>query len=377
MRISEISSEARQFAERRIGIEIEVEQVSSARWLESCSLWQIVADGSLREQGGEFVSIPLTMEALPVAINTFYENAISIGYNASVRTSTHVHVNMQQQTLTQVGAVCAVYSIVEPILFDMLGRDRDECTYCVPWYRARAQAIGLRRLVGVRSPSRARESLHTGFCKYTALNVAALSRFGTIEFRAAPTFESADELSSWIQTLITLVDVGIKYKTAANVVKKADQDLKGLLQEVFPSLEASHIEDWATLVYEYDSISVASSIVRTRASEATTVNADSPRGAGIWSTYRPEVTQTAPAPAPPPPVASVVHETWDSISASANPFEPPVLGTREGGGSYMATLREDRAERYLEELALSRADAARVNRYLESAPTTIINRRRG
>ena len=347
MKVSAISGDAYQYSERRLGLEIEVEHVNrGVDWVRSTDLWNVVGDGSLRDQGAEFVSTPLTVDELLPAVEKYYEFASDLGYKASIRTSTHVHINMQQYTLQQVGAVCALYSVVEPILFDILGQDRDECTYCVPWYRARGQATVARSMLGRRDLSRVRMEIDSGTCKYTALNLAALIRFGTLEFRAAPTFEDKMPLLSWVDTIMRLVDIGVEHKTAVTVVKAADRDLIALLSSVFPELSASEIEDYAGMVYEYDSISVATILVRTRHTDkaedrATYVPRD------VWTTSTASTSIGVPPP-PSEPNAPPLPRYTGNLGVSVDEHVSEEIIDNAG-----AAVRDNRmAERYLEQQRL-------------------------
>jgi len=267
MIVRELLREGEALEGERIGIEIEVERVRNTEWVRGTPYWHVEGDGSLRQNGGEFITPPLRPLDLQTAVKEYYDAAKFNGYAASVRTSTHVHLNMQHKTLEEVAAICALYSVVEPVLFSLLSGDRDECTYCIPWYRASDQAARFGTLCGYSSVERIRDALAEYMCKYTALNLMPLRTFGTIEFRAASTFDKQEDLLQWVSLLRRITNLGTSYGTAGAVVNKADENLGELLEEVFLFGDDADTEEAIDLVYYHDSITVANSLVRTRRQE--------------------------------------------------------------------------------------------------------------
>ena len=186
-------------AGRRYGIEIEVESARIPDDMHRQSNWSYVEDGSLRNSGLEFVSVPLSEARLDRAINQFYTWFGEHGYSTSIRTSTHVHANVLEHSMEEVGAVLAAYCIVEPILFQLCGQEREENIYCVPWYRAPDQVAVASAAININY-RRVNNS-----CKYSALYLEPMYRFGTLEFRHAPVFERGEDLELWISIVRAIV----------------------------------------------------------------------------------------------------------------------------------------------------------------------------
>jgi hypothetical protein len=189
-----------------IGIEVELEGLNAEeqaslrheRLLEAPSLrnacragWTVTTDGSLRAGGVEFISGPDTLENHLPRVELLYM-AITEGLvRPSVRTGIHVHVNMQHASNLDMLAFMRAYVVLEPLLFQYVGVERRHNIYCVPLYWAENE----RRLW--RSLARELQApgspgtwivLWRAFCKYSALNLESFARFGTFEFRHAPTF---------------------------------------------------------------------------------------------------------------------------------------------------------------------------------------------
>jgi hypothetical protein len=206
------------------GLELEVEEARVPSEV-STTLWTTVHDGSLRDNGVEFLSRrPMTRAEVERSVPIFYEWRDRYNFQDNIRTSTHVHVNVLGKTAEQVAAICAVYTLVEPLLFRYCGRLREENIYCVPWYRATQELESVRHL-------HKGEILTHMACKYSALFLEPLIRFGTLEFRHAPIFQTAGELLTWVDICERIVESG--FETIEDVLEcfeelSAEEFVEGL-----------------------------------------------------------------------------------------------------------------------------------------------------
>lgn len=185
------------------GIEIEVENYSPrSRPGDVATLsnnWELKNDGSLRNNGAEFVSRVLEPAAVENAVRHLYARTAS-KWQPSPRTGIHVHANMLGRTRDEVRRVCAYYAFVEPQMFRLAGEEREENIFCVPWYRApmEAEVVRTALLAGDMVPF---ASFIQQSCKYSALYCGPLVTFGTIEFRHARTFHDPDSLLRWVDAV--------------------------------------------------------------------------------------------------------------------------------------------------------------------------------
>lgn len=257
--------------EQYYGVEIEVEGVTDSRWAsEPGSFWAAKEDGSLRNSGAEFITEPIRWKHLMEAVGQYYYNHKECGYQPSIRTGIHVHVDMRFRTAPEVLAICCLYAYMEPLLMRMCGPSREECVYCVPWYRAPDNVALLRQFMSEMSVTdRDRAQVYgsrtlNAMCKYSALYVEPLRRFGTIEFRSAPTYEREEDLVEWLSVIRRLVEVGIDMGTPESV--------RAMVKEDFPAVYMSVFEAWENKLSAIDarrllrsagSTAVASSLVRT------------------------------------------------------------------------------------------------------------------
>lgn len=177
------------------GIEVEVEGLAPehrpgiARGLSR--YWAIKEDGSLRNNGAEFVSKVLAPEHVAPAIASLYRNTRPL-WTPSPRTGIHIHANCLMLSVREVRNICTAYAMVEPLLFHFAGAEREENIFCVPWYRAQDEAELISRAL-----KNANVYGTASCCKYSALFLGPLRTFGTIEFRHARTFDTSEELQTW------------------------------------------------------------------------------------------------------------------------------------------------------------------------------------
>jgi hypothetical protein len=191
-----------------IGIEFECEPVQGASLYPfNCDYWSVKADGSLRGGAEWVLRQPIPFPALKVAIDDFFYNSKRHGQKLSddsIRTSIHVHVNAQLFTLVQIYTILTAYFLVENLLVRFSGKTREGNLFCL---RARDADFTI---------SSIRDSLTQGtfinhfrdhnVYKYGALNLSALARFGSFEFRSMRGYYSDPKfIIGWIEALYSLV----------------------------------------------------------------------------------------------------------------------------------------------------------------------------
>lgn len=245
--------------EQLFGIEVEVEGFREEPRRAEGWKWQIIDDGSLRNNGAEFLSNqPWDMATCVEQVNMLYDAIAHRGYVSNVRTGIHVHANCLDYTIEQVGGILATYCILEPLLFAVCGEEREEGIYCVPWYRAPDQVdIARSFLAGAWQGV-------GGTCKYSALYLEPLRRFGTIEFRQAPTFESRSDMIRWIELVDRLITFG-KEQTAESVVELYNEiGAEALIRRVFGTYAdevIALVDDVDDLIDDCDAVANAESLL--------------------------------------------------------------------------------------------------------------------
>jgi hypothetical protein len=156
------------------GIELEIEGVPNWDELVVPGM-HTEEDGSLRNNGREFITSPMTYSNLSYCLNLFFNKAKLTEANYSERTSIHVHANCQDLESSQLQTVLLLYQVFEDVLFGWVGGNRQENIFCVPWNQTRLTYSLFDDPTSVSSYKR--------WQKYTALNLLPLKEYGTIEFR--------------------------------------------------------------------------------------------------------------------------------------------------------------------------------------------------
>lgn len=170
--------------------------------------WTLHNDQSLRN-GIEFVTTPAVFgQAIQDRIDSFY--AKNFNYSGGPRTSTHIHVDMQDCTPAVLQSLVMIVYTIEDALYQIVDEGRKFGGYSVA-------------LVDM-PPSRLRNLLNPASQNmfYRAINVSQnrdryyglnfhVGRHGTCEFRYFPGAPSKAELESWVDLVIAIKNMAIKY----------------------------------------------------------------------------------------------------------------------------------------------------------------------
>lgn len=188
----------------RIGIELELEGAISS--FETPPVyWAIVDEGSLRG-GVEFVTNSrVNMRSLDKALAELDNVLKKSKCSLSIRTSTHVHVNVANYTIGQVYAIIAAFYLMEDSLVKAHGKRRTGNLFCL---RAR-DAEGIIDLL-VESAS---QNHHLGISqsyRYGALNLNAVQKFGSVEFRFLRAITDMKLMKLWVSNLNQMCEVAAK-----------------------------------------------------------------------------------------------------------------------------------------------------------------------
>lgn len=177
-----------------VGIEVEVENVQTFNQVSP--YWTITEDGSLRNSGREFVSIPIKAYRAEQALNVLFKNTINKDVEFTERTSIHVHMNIRTLTIAQLEALVLTYMVFEKSLFSFAGEDRYNNIFCVPLVET---DIGkhLNALIQRKHP-------HVKWQKYTSLNLLPIMEKGTVEFRHLGGTGDIARIITWINLILSL-----------------------------------------------------------------------------------------------------------------------------------------------------------------------------
>lgn len=191
-----------------VGIEVEVENIRQDVPIQA--FWGRHEDNSLRNFGVEFVSVPMNIKRVQLAVQHLFE-ALSVNNTPdfSNRTSIHIHLNCRDLTLDQIKTIVLLYCIFERHFYAFAGTRRLSSIFCVPVYRTNILSV-LGRCV---------DELSAHWHKYCGINLLPLmsggsngNGYGTLEFRHL--FGTADQrtILDWINNIIALRKAALEIK---------------------------------------------------------------------------------------------------------------------------------------------------------------------
>lgn len=213
--------------ERRVGIEVEVEGCTNHERV--VMGWMMKPDASLREHGCEWVTRPELKASVPQLLEWLYHDFHEFKWVANLRTGIHVHVDVRDLVISQLRAVAMAYALTERAFCEVAGAVREENIYCVPWYRAPREAVTV--MQALTSTDTIRALQHT--VKYVGLYFEPITRFGTVEFRHAPTWDNAEQTQEWVDMCYALVEYASTCEDALDVYE--------IWESMTPSNFAHHV----------------------------------------------------------------------------------------------------------------------------------------
>lgn len=220
-----------------VGIEIECEgeNISAV----TTSFWKTEQDGSLRgeypHQCAEFVlKKPILAAKVSDALDQLIGLQAEARFEFSYRTSVHVHVNCLDMSVDQILTFAYAYLIFEEPLLNFCGEGRKGNRFCLRLRDAENQLRPITWIIdsgfdGVRQ-------IEADRYRYAAMNLAALSKYGSIEFRAMRGNMDKDVLSTWVTALLELRAFALSFKNPKDLYDTlAKTGAKNLFDRCFPT----------------------------------------------------------------------------------------------------------------------------------------------
>lgn len=227
-----------------VGIEVEVEGHRLPPFIGP--EWIATEDGSLRGESREYIfRVPQprsSVEELMHQLHSKLTNNRTLVYT-SERTSVHVHVNAQDMTVVQAFNYILLYLIYENALVHYCGEAREGNHFCLRADDADYLIDFIERVVESGNFA----ELNTNMVRYASINLSALSKFGSLEFRAMRGTIDPDIICKWTNLLLRLKDAALRFKTPLDIV----YEMSGTgLNEFTESIFGEHVhvvtdfQDW-------------------------------------------------------------------------------------------------------------------------------------
>jgi hypothetical protein len=171
--------------------------------------WAPHADGSLRANHGDCcewvfngpVKLIQAQKRVHQLFEYFEKNKAKLV--TSNRTSTHVHFNMGDKNAYQLVNMFILFTILEEIMDRFCGEDRVGNLFCLSSRYAEAQIDWMFRNCFNQYIFNWGEAQ-----RYCSFNMAAICKFGTVEFRAMRGLDNKDDLLDWLGILSEFCDYG-------------------------------------------------------------------------------------------------------------------------------------------------------------------------
>lgn len=221
-----------------IGLEIECEGENLPGNLMS-EVWTCHEDGSLRMYKGVHKPVeyvlrkPLKRYKMDKALKYLSDklrdkSALVV---KSPRTSVHVHINVLDLTLKQALTFAMLYYTVEDLLVDYGGKDRVGNMFCL---RTKDAAHALSILENcIRNDSWS--DIVNENLRYTSCNLAALSKFGSLEFRSMRGTTDPETILEWVDILLMIKERASLLSNPIEILNKFNEGSpKQFLKWVFP-----------------------------------------------------------------------------------------------------------------------------------------------
>ena len=258
-----------------VGIEVEVEQVfrtASILPIGDGHLWNNTEDNSLRNNGREFVSVPIKGDDIPFAVSTlfstFQKEKNCQGFEFTDRTSIHVHMNMRDCSLVELANLILTYILVEPLLYKFVGGGRDKNIFCVPITESNLLDSLQIFFSNIETRKVDALSIKNNWLKYTGLNLLPLQNYGTVEFRHLVGTSDTEKIGHWINFILAVKQYAkkSKYENLKSTILKLNtsSDYMAVLVDIFG--DDAHLLDVYNLQEDMENTSILIKDIFTKSS---------------------------------------------------------------------------------------------------------------
>ena len=234
-----------------VGIEIEVE---GSHLPDTERHWYKERDGSLRDtpESCEYVlrepmALADAKKALTYLSKQYKGNKTRV--NDSPRCGVHVHVNCQQLSIVQLYNFMTLYLIFEDMLVRWCGPTREGNLFCL---RAQDAEYLLHMLIQAANEKEFRRMFLTDDLRYASMNVNALPRYGSLEFRAMRGTEDMNLIYQWASMLVGLREAAKQFDNPNEIIMSTSEGgNENFLRTVFSEKDAKEflaMEDWQELM---------------------------------------------------------------------------------------------------------------------------------
>jgi hypothetical protein len=185
---------------RTFGIELEISDAYDYEALDGHTVFGVKSDGSVNDDGLEFVSPILSGDEGLAAVAALCEYAKSKGWSADDSCGFHLHVGVTDLTAEQKKRIVLAYRLTQDLWFKLVTRDRHTNDYC------RALPYSVAELDNADWYDLQRGNSYRA--RYNWVNCT--SPHGTIEIRLHHGTIDKTEITNWVVAHVRFVEAVVK-----------------------------------------------------------------------------------------------------------------------------------------------------------------------
>lgn len=214
----------------KVGIEIETEKWKGDGASTLPKVWEYHQDGSLRNNGIEFTTRGkgIIGKEISKAVRDFcsWANArkLDVGYP---RAGIHIHLDCTDMDFEggELQRMVAIYMLLEHALFGYAGEWRRTCGFCDPLTESQLPMNQIRHaLFDPTSSGKALLGRLNKLGRYYALNLRALTKYGTVEYRQLETTFDAERIIGWINIILQIKKAAVQWPANRKVLAEVSRE---------------------------------------------------------------------------------------------------------------------------------------------------------
>lgn len=191
-----------------VGVEIECEGRNLTPIMDAT--WTTEADNSLRggfpHEACEWVfSKPVPIRDVLPALQQLedVQKKSKAVFDFSFRTSVHVHVNVQQLSVDQISNLIYTYFLCETVMMNHVNQSRRGNRFCLRMEDAEGMVDYITKMI--RAPEGDWKMLNPhDAIRYSAMNIEALWKYGSIEFRGMEGNMDVNRIYNWCKAFVNM-----------------------------------------------------------------------------------------------------------------------------------------------------------------------------
>lgn len=240
-----------------IGIEIEVEG-NNLKAVDN-AVWRSEDDGSLRgrfpDSRCEYIlASPIGVEHVLEAVSGLKEELKGAEFKFSYRTSVHVHVNVQKMKLEHLLSMMYAYYLLEEPMMNFCGKKRKGNNFCLRLADAEGVLEHVMHMFELGFDGI--QHIPGDMARYAAMNIEALRKYGSLEFRGMEGNMDAVRIDIWCRALVALRNYGETKESP----KEVYQEFMQIGAEGFMKVVLGDLQEHFTYARVYKDIQTSFSI---------------------------------------------------------------------------------------------------------------------